>query len=309
MTSFKFCVASAAILAVLPGCGSDESTPTVPPLGMDEAPVLVDAALGSLALRSALIDNQISPDAIMNTNPGSRWVVARPIYKFLQDLDITLPNRETACITDATKWVDADGDGIPVGYAVSFNCHDKLGAAFSYSIQGKVSVNDHDDADPASGFDMTWAGFSVDRSYFAGGNLKGLSLDGTLKLTRSDNYLTLSENTVVRTRNQKGVVVQSGTLRSAELVGYKPDDIGNPFAAGTVTWLAANTFESGVLTHRLRVQTDPTLHFQEACRVGHPGRAGWDGGAVVYTDGSTLRIQYSSCDAMTVTLDGVPVPL
>lgn len=300
MTLFKSSVALAALLATLPGCGGDE--PTGPsPLGQAEAPVLADAVHASLSVRGAMLSPE---DAVID----GRWVVARPIYKFLQDFQITLPERDAACVANGDHWIDADGDGIPVDYAVTFGCYGKFGSVFTYAVLGGVTVNDADDHDPTSGYDIKWAGFSIDRTFLGTGVTKGLWLDGTLKLVHDSMATTLAENYTVRARVTKSGESHSGTLASGKIALYQPDDADKPFAAGNVLWLADSAFTYDDVTHHLATRTDPSLHFNEACRTAFPGRPGWDGGAVLYSDGSTLRIAYDGCVNSTATLDGVPVP-
>lgn len=307
MSSLRTCAVAAALMAVAPGCGSDESAPTVPPLGAAEAPVLAEAALGSLAVQGALIGNRIGDGPIIDL--PHLVPIAPPVYRLLRDFDITPPTRDKGCVTQSGEWVDADKDGIPVGYTVTFDCHDVLGAVFNYSLVGAVAVNDTNDNDPKSGYEVAWLGFDLERTFIKGGIQKALYVGGTQKLGRDAHVISLGEDYTVSARISQGETTHTGTLQNKQLVVYHPDDGADPMAAGYVLWLAQNTFTYDGVVHRLRTQTDPTLHFQEACRVAHPGYAGWDGGAVVYSDGSSLRIEYSGCNEMKATLDGEALPL
>lgn len=312
MVSSKFWVASTALLAALPGCGSSESGASTPPLGMDEAPVLADAALSALSLRGALIDGQIHGSGGFY-DPGHGYAVPAPVADTVSDMNIA-PTALSKCVVQASPWIDADKDGIPVEYTITFGCndqlgHDQQGNAFNYVVLGAVTVDDSDDANAKSGYTMHWAGFGVQRVFLSSGVKRGVYLDGALGIGRDTHGLSLIEAYNVRTTIQKGEISHTGVLENAKIVAYTPDDAAAPFAAGTVGWLEQTAFTYDNVTHRLTTKTDPTLHFNDACRVGHPGRPGWDGGAVTFADGATLRIQYVGCDGTVATLDGMPVPL
>jgi hypothetical protein len=239
----------------------------------------------------------------------------RPVYKLLLNLDALPPRSEEACVTEHEGWIDADADGIPIQFSLTFDCQNQFGVVSRSDLVGRVAVNDWDDSDPKSGFSVDWIGFQIDKNFVAGpkqGTFVRLFLEGSVDFKPYDAAFAYVENYEIRVSVEHRAIpaIDEGSLRGTNLVLYGPDRASDPFAAGTVGFAGVMTFERNGRSHVLRVKTDPTLHFSLACRSEHPERAGWDAGAVEYADGAVLRIEYESCEDVTAMLDdGHPLPL
>jgi hypothetical protein len=313
MDTLYRCALAATLASAVIGCGN-EAEPTETPMNQGDGAMLAELAIGSLEVRAALTDDTVAPEAMLDPGLGDRWRLPRPVYKMLETWDAIPPSSDAGCVSEHGRWVDKDRDGVPVNFALSFYCHDKQSALARFDLAGSVRVDDSDDWEPASGYLLEWSGFSVNRTFISGpkqGSVIKVFIDGSFQLLRNDSSIGYLEDFEIwaSIANKSLGKSHEGRLSGESLFVYTPDDVNHPFGAGTVGFSGEKLFEHDGRKHQLRTQTDPWLHFSAACRAEHPQKPGWDDGAIIYSNGATLRIEYASCEEPVATLDGVPIPL
>jgi hypothetical protein len=208
-----------------------------------------------------------------------------------------------------TDFVDADGDGIPASYNVTFNCTNQVSSDRTTTVTGTVAITDTNDASVTGGFSATFTNFVVN-VVRNDGTTRNRTLNGTTTFAPGLN------NTFQGTRNLTIAFVSqdpnqtqiTGTLVSQETATYTPDSTAtDPFAAGTVSLAGTSTltrsFQGSNVTRVVTRSTNPNLHWNRSCRTQNALSSGFDSGTLIYRDdaGSTATIVYSGCGTPSVT--------
>ena len=96
-----------------------------------------------------------------------------------------------------------------------------------------------------------------------------------------------------------------------EFAAYTPTaGQSDPFASGTVSLSGQGTLSrsfQGVQQSRVVARsTNPSLHWNAACRAADPTATGYDSGTVLYADdmGGTLQVVFNGCENPTITNNG-----
>jgi hypothetical protein len=313
MKTLYRCALAATLAGAAIGCGN-EAEPTETPMDLDDGAMLAELALGSLDVRAAMTDDAVEPEAMMDPSLGDRWRLPRPVYKLLDTWDVVPPSSESGCITEHAPFIDEDQDGIPVDFALTFYCQGQKTALAHFSLDGGVRVDDANDHDRISGWVLEWTGLAIQRTFISGpkqGMVSRLFVDGSFQFLRNGQAFGFLEDYEIHAtiENKSLGKTSSGRLSGESLFVYDPDDHDHPFVGGDVGFSGEKRFEHNGRKHRLTTETDPTLHFSAACRAEHPQKPGWDDGAIEYSNGATLRIEYTGCEEPVATLDGKPIPL
>jgi hypothetical protein len=201
------------------------------------------------------------------------------------------------CITFAGDFTDADADEIPVDASFAFDCaYTEEGG--DVTVKGNAHFQDADDNDAFSGYTIEFVDFTVTES--KDGQMNTLELDQTFVLSiAADKSLYIVENDL-----ELHASTPQGSFTYSELatLGYAPDDLANPFLAGTFALNSVTTWQSGEDVYTL-TGASPALHYSESCE------SSFDAGTIAYEDnfGNSLGLIFNACNDVTVIYNGSPL--
>lgn len=208
-----------------------------------------------------------------------------------------LSTQEDECITFTGDFTDADLDEIPVDATFTFDCaYGEEGSDFT--VTGSASFQDANDNDALSGYAIEFVDFTMSET--KGGQTNTLELDQTFVLgIDEDKSLYVIENDLLlNTTTAEG----SFTYSELATLGYAPDDVTDPFTAGTFALNSVTTWQSGDDVYQL-TGVSPALHYSATCE------SGFDAGAVAYKDnvGNALELVFHACNNVTIIYNGSPL--
>jgi hypothetical protein len=201
------------------------------------------------------------------------------------------------CITFTGDFTDADLDEIPVDATFTFDCaYNEEGSNFT--VTGSAHFQDANDEDALSGYAVEFVDFTVSET--KDGETNTLELDQTFVLGIDDNQsLYVIENDL-----DLNATTSEGSFTYSELatLGYAPDDVTDPFAAGSFAFNSVTTWQSGEDVYQL-TGVSPALHYSATCE------SGFDAGTVGFEDNfsNSLIITYHACNNVTVLYNGTTV--
>jgi hypothetical protein len=205
-----------------------------------------------------------------------------------------LSTEEDECITFAGDFADTDTDEIPVNATFTFDCaYSEEGSDFT--VKGSANFQDANDDDAVSGYAIEFLDFTITET--KDGKTNGLELDQKFILAIDENKsLYVIENDL-----ELNATTPEGSFTYSELatLGYAPDDVADPFAAGTFALNGVTTWQSGKDIYRL-TEVSPALHYSASCE------SGFDAGTVGFEDNfdNNMLIIYEACDKVTVIYNG-----
>lgn len=205
-----------------------------------------------------------------------------------------LSTQEDECITFTGDFTDADADEIPVSATFTFDCaYSEEGSDFT--VKGSAYFQDANDTDALSGYAIKFTDFTISET--KKGQTNTLELDQTFVLgVDDDKSLYVIENDLVLT-----ATTPEGNFTYSELasLGYAPDDVADPFAAGTFAFNSVTTWQSGEDIYKL-TGVSPALHYSATCE------SGFDAGTLELQDNfsNSLSITYNACNNVTVVYNG-----
>jgi len=291
------------------GCGASELQPNEP--STQEREATTAALLDQLSLEGALLDDSPSVRLLSTASSATRIAetrppVPRPLDKMLQAWGTAIPR---SCTTVEGASPDADADGIPATASVHLAC-----SAASYDVSGTAYMVDDDDRDPTSGFALGLRDLRVQSA--VDGGLVTRTADAsfivTLRPDPSPGAVDMKLDVHVdSTRGASNGAVTQATSASSGTTSYFPDADLTPTTRsqhGSVTSTVHTTVTYAGVAHTWTRRAPLSLHWNLACKAASASLAGFDGGAVVYTDdrGNSLRFDFTSCSNWTVTLNGRP---
>jgi predicted small secreted protein len=204
---------------------------------------------------------------------------------------------EDECITFRGDFTDTDSDEIPVDATFTFNCtYSEEGSDFT--LKGSASFQDANDTDAFSGYTIKFT--DVTTTETKNGKTNTLELDQTFVLKIDDTkrrYTT--ENDLELTA---ATPEESFTYAELATLGYTPDNVTDPFAAGTFAFNTLTTWRSGKDIYKL-TGVSPALHYSASCE------SGFDGGTLSMKDNfeNALVLIYNACNNVTVLYNGSPL--
>ena len=309
-----------ALLALAPGttiaagagCGGTELGTTEP--SAEERAATTAALLDQLSLEGAVLDDSPSVHLLSAspswTSPSSTRIavtsapVPRPLDKVLRAWGTEIPR---SCATVEGASPDADADGIPATASVQLHC-----AAAAYDVSGSAFLIDDDDRDPTDGFALGLRDLRVKTA--TDGGLVTRTADASFLVTvrpdpRPGAVDTKLNVRVERTRGASNGAITQASFESSGTTSYLPDADLTPMTRsqhGLVTSTVHTTITFAGAAHVWTRRATLSLHWNLACKAESSSLTGFDGGAAVYTDdrGNTLRIDFTSCESQTVTLNG-----
>lgn len=208
-----------------------------------------------------------------------------------------LSTEEDECITFAGDFTDADLDEIPVAATFTFDCaYSEEGSDFT--VTGSASFQDANDEDALSGYAIEFVDFIISET--KDGETNTLEHDQTFVLGIDDNKsLYVIENDLVL-----NATTPEGSFTYSELatLGYAPDDVADPFAAGTFALNGVTTWQSGKDVYQL-TEASPALHYSATCE------SGFDDGILYIEDNFENRLEliFNACNNVTVIYNGSPL--
>jgi hypothetical protein len=208
-----------------------------------------------------------------------------------------LSTEEDECITFTGDFTDADLDEIPVDATFTFDCaYREEGSDFT--VSGNAHFQDANDEDAVSGYAIEFIDFTISET--KNGQTNRLELNQTFVLgINDDKSLYVIENDL-----ELNATTPAGSFTYSELatLGYAPDDVTDPFAAGTFALHSATTWQSGEDIYQL-TGASSALHYSATCE------SGFDAGTVGFEDNfnNNLIITYNACDNVTVLYNGTTV--
>lgn len=207
-----------------------------------------------------------------------------------------LSTKQEDCVVFKGDFTDADKDEIPVNMTFTFNCTYREDGK-DVTVTGSASFKDADDNDALSGYIIKFTDFTITET--KDGKTNRLELDQTFVLEVDNKGSYLIENDLAlngSTPEGDFVYTELATL------GYKPDNVADPFAAGTFALNSVNTWQSGKDVYKL-TGVAPALHYNATCE------SSFDKGTVKYEDnfGNALELTFNACNNVTVIYNGSPI--
>lgn len=309
-SGIKLLVLLLGMVGLLAACSSPPKNTQA--MSQAEAQTAADVALNDLSLSGALVGDPYGLTA-QNAEKLGMPVVAASV---LEGLGMDLTQAISAqCKIDIGTWVDKDLDGIPAGFSIQVSNCTYSDGTFSYSFQGTLNIDDTNDNLKNSGFKLGLNNFIEEAT--KGSDSYKRTFDGNytldtqnLALFKADKGYTASQTYTV------GGTTNSASAQYGVSETYAPDDQAKPKVSGVFTIPEINpgtlTITRNGKTYVWKWNTKPTLHYLASCkaRTAKRVRIPFDAGGAFYSytnpDGTTatLEIQFTACNAYTVTYNG-----
>jgi hypothetical protein len=252
---------------------------------------------------SFTVDGQARLLAMMPGSAGMSSLAASSGNRLPKQLASLLPQRglsalsteEDECITFAGDFTDADSDEIPVDATFTFNCTYSENKS-DFTITGSARFQDTNDADAFSGYSINFTDLTTTET--KAGKTNTLELDQTFVLRINKNGYVIENDLELTTTTPKESFVYS----ELATLGYTPDDVTDPFAAGTFAFNAVTTWQRGQDIYKL-TGVSPKLHYSATCE------SSFDKGTVNYQDNfsNSLELIFNACNNITVIYNGSPL--
>jgi hypothetical protein len=277
---------------LLAACGTTK--PANQGLTKESATPLSTFALDSSKRLAVMMPTRSGP--ALSLMSGSR--LPKQIASLLPERGLsTLSTEEVDCITVDGDVTDADLDEIPVAASFTFDCSFSE-EGVDTTVVGSTHFQDANDADAFSGYAIEFVDFTITET--KDGQTNTLELDQIFVLAiDKDKSLYVIENDlelIVTTPEGRSIYSELATL------GYAPDDVADPFAAGTFALNGVTTWRSGEDVYQLS-EVSPALHYSASCE------SGFDGGTLYIEDNfeNALALIYNACNNITVIYNGSPL--
>jgi hypothetical protein len=209
----------------------------------------------------------------------------------------TLSTEEVDCIRVEGDVSDADSDEIPANATFTFACaYSEEGS--DITISGSAHFQDANDNDASSGYSIVFEDFIVTES--KAGETNRLELNQRFVLgVEDDKRLYVIENDL-----ELSASTPAGSFTYSELatLSYAPDELADPFAAGTFALNGVTTWQSGEDVYKL-TEVSPGLHYSATCE------SGFDAGELYIEDNFENRLEliFNACSDVTVIYNGSPL--
>lgn len=292
-----------ALVALLAACaGSD---PGNEELGETSAAMSRDQmVIEALIIETALLDDSAHRAA---KTPDGAWWIPRPLFQLLHRWGVPI---SPDCVR-STRWLDADGDGLPYDATATLDCTAKLEGA-RVNATGAVRVVDQNDGEAHAGYTIELRGLTVT---VASPNVlanRTIGLEGKAIIGIADAQATRFERELTLT-----VVEQHGTFTMKNIIWmladarYTPDAAvarADPWAAGIVEMNGGWTVQTNGINTHFGVWTDRPLHYDRDCALAHPEDPGFDEGSVIAVGKTTFRVGFIGCGLWRTTYRGEAPP-
>ncbi len=201
------------------------------------------------------------------------------------------------CFSENNPSVDKDDDGVPVNGSYIIDCtvtNDQNGS--SLSLSGSSRVQDKDDNDPKSGYNVNTDEFEL-RAVNSQGQTSYLKLDLDVNITKQSSSYSVAYNFNLAA---KGFIGLERGITYTYTVTYTPDDENDPFAGGTFNYNGSKNFRGEAGNYTLSAVAN-NLHYSETCAIG------FNGGSKTYADnkGNVLKFVYDDCGDVSVSFNNI----
>ena len=268
----------------------------------NETNQIVAASAGGFA--GPMLDYDLALDTAM-WDASSESTIPRPLGALLDSWAAVV---DPSCLP-SVDFVDADGDHVPAAYSAMFACVNQTSAGGRVTnVTGGVTITDGDDRSSSSGFSITFHNFVV--SVSIPGNARSRALDGTISMVAAagGGFHTTRNLTIAFDQSATSNGRITGTNVMSEAAGYTLDVAeGDPFAAGVANLSGQSTlsrsFQGAEQSRTVTRSTQPSLHWNSACRAATPTAPGFDSGTLSYSDnsGGSVQVVFNGCLNPTVT--------
>lgn len=222
-----------------------------------------------------------------------------PLAGFLHPIS---PQQAGECFIDGNGSDDEDDDGVPQNASFSVDCTFEDGIR-TVALEGAMTVQDDDDADPLSGYDVVIENFGFSIVNRNNGNEFVRTFDLLFDLDLVPGPNPSYAVTVDFDYNHIGPIVGAANITFVADWTYVPDDAGTPFAGGTFEIDDTLSFLHNANLYTLQ-RSSSDLHFDASCLTANK----FDDGSVAYVDslGNSFVLDYTSCGNATGTFSSAP---
>lgn len=222
-----------------------------------------------------------------------------PLANFMT---VIAPQQASSCFVDGNSSADDDEDGVPANASFTVDCTFEDGST-TVTLDGSMAVQDDDDSDPLSGYDVTIDNFGFSILNNDNGNEIVRSFDLAFDLDKATGPNPGYSASIQSDYNRTGPIIGAANLTVNSEQTYSPDDGADPFAGGTFTLDDTLTFVHDFTVYTLD-RTSVDLHFDAACATSNK----FDSGSVAHEDslGNSLLIEYTACGTATGTFSSGP---
>ncbi len=280
----------ALLVLFLTACGGSNPQPTEG-LTKETASELGNFAMNGHERLLAMMPGSAGVSSLAGSS-GTR--LPKQLHSVFPQHGLSALSTKENCIAIKGDVTDNDLDEIPINATFTFDCaYSEEGSDFT--VKGSAHFQDANDDDALSGYAIEFVDFTITES--KEGQTNTLELDQTFVLRIDDNKSRyVIENDLVLTATipkEKIIYSELATL------GYRPDDVADPFAAGTFAFNGVTTWQSGKDIYKL-TGASPALHYDATCE------SSFDTGTINYEDnfGNSLELTFNACNNVTVIYNG-----
>jgi hypothetical protein len=282
----------ALLVLFLAACGGSNPQPTEG-LTKESAGELSNFAVNSQERLLVMMPSSSGPSFALSTSQ----TLPKQLHSVLPQHGLSALSTKENCIAVKGDVTDTDLDEIPVDATFTFDCAYSENKS-DFTVTGNASFQDTNDNDALSGYAIKFTDFTITET--KDGQKNALELDQTFVLSidkAKSRYFI--ENDLVLTATTPKEKISYSELAT---LGYKPDDVADPFTAGTFAFKSLTTWQSGKDIYKL-TGVSPALHHNATCE------SSFDAGTINYKDnfGNALELIFNACNNITVIYNGSPL--